>query len=145
MSHTTRPTVLVGSIPSDSHSWNLAYLQLLLEEQGFDVMNLGPCTPVEDFVRWCEDIDPALVVVSSVNGHGRLEALRVVQALRPQGMRLVAGGMLSTSPHEDAKVASELSSGGFDAVFTGPDAVARFKEYLTRIRLSPGHEGAYAC
>ncbi|MGQ4416103.1 methylaspartate mutase, partial [Streptomyces sp. SAS_269] len=36
------PVVVVSSLASDAHTWNLVFLQLLIEESGFDVVNLGP-------------------------------------------------------------------------------------------------------
>ena len=46
-------TILIGGTPSDAHTWNLVFLQLWLQERGYDVVNLGSPLPV-----------PALVPVS---------------------------------------------------------------------------------
>ncbi|MET7551634.1 cobalamin-dependent protein [Streptomyces sp. NPDC005500] len=127
------PIALVCSIPSDSHSWNLVYLQLLLQEKGFATQNLGPCTPLEELARWCA-LEPDVVVVSSVNGHARTEAPQVAAAVRAalpgQDVQLVIGGMLGTSPDDSAVIEAELTAAGFDGVYTGAEAVARFTATL---------------
>ena len=38
-------TVVVSGLASDAHTWNLVYLQLVLEEMGHRVTNLGACVP----------------------------------------------------------------------------------------------------
>ncbi|WP_149828629.1 cobalamin-dependent protein [Streptomyces tailanensis] len=94
----TRRTVVVTSMASDSHTWNLVFLQLLLEELGHDVVNLGPCVPDDLLVTRCAAIRPAFVVISSVNGHGCQDGLRVIRRLRSHpglfAMPVVIGGKL---------------------------------------------------
>jgi len=130
-----RRTAVLGSVPSDSHHWNLIFLQLLLEEQGFTVTNLGPCTPVTDVVQRCLRLRPDLTVISSVNGHARTEGVALAHALRAlPGRRdaaLVIGGMLTTAQADSGAAARELLLAGFDAVFIGPDAVDRFLGFLS--------------
>ncbi len=78
---------------------NLVYLQLVLEEIGHTVANLGPCPPDELVVDNCLELRPELVVVSSVNGHGFTDGLRLIRALRavPElaGTPVVIGGSWS--------------------------------------------------
>ena len=44
------PGVIVTGTASDAHTWNLVFLQLMLEELGHDVDNLGPCVPDEELL-----------------------------------------------------------------------------------------------
>ncbi|MFI1767334.1 cobalamin B12-binding domain-containing protein [Streptomyces sp. NPDC020800] len=150
-SPTARPpvSVLLSSVSSDSHTWNLVYLELLLTELGCRVHNLGPCVPDHLLLDACGTLEPDLVVLSSVNGHGALDGERVVGRLRAQrvssGPRVVIGGMLGTQGGAgERERARRLTAAGFDAVFEGPDAVVRFREYLELIRLirSPRPAGA---
>lgn len=136
----TRPSsafrTLIASTPSDAHSWNLVYLQLVLEEYTDDVVNLGPCLPVDLLVEECRWRRPELVVVSSVNGHGHADGLAVIEALRAEhaidGTRIVIGGMLTTDPARDAVAVAELRAAGYDDVYAGPDAIARLRSDLAR-------------
>ncbi|CAL9404559.1 MULTISPECIES: cobalamin B12-binding domain-containing protein [Streptomyces] len=128
-------TVIVSTVASDAHTWNLVFLQLLLEEAGYDVVNLGPCVPDELLVAECVRRDPTMLVVSSVNGHGYSDGLRVVTKLRarPELERtvMVIGGLLgvSESPEERDRQPADLYRAGFDAVFAGGGA-ADLKRYL---------------
>jgi methylaspartate mutase sigma subunit len=62
-----RGTVVVSGLASDAHTWNLVYLQLVIEELGYRVVNLGPCVPDDVLVEECRRIDPVLLVIGSVN------------------------------------------------------------------------------
>ena len=129
---------VVGSTPSDSHTWNLIFLQLLLEEYGIVVRNLGACLPVGTLVDECRQFRPNLVVLSSVNGHGHAEGQEIIRRLREtpvlERSLIVIGGMLTTDPARDAQAVDDLMAQGFDAVYTEPDAVARFRLLVAAVQ-----------
>jgi methylaspartate mutase sigma subunit len=115
--------VLLSTTSSDSHTWNLMFLQLLLEECGFEVVNLGPCVPDALLVETARSCRPSAIVVSTVNGHGRIDGARVVRAVRRDSqiaqLPMVIGGKLGIEgPSSDDEV-SRLLDAGFDAVFIG--------------------------
>lgn len=114
-------TVIISSVSSDAHTWNLVFLQLLVEELGFDVVNLGACVPDELLVSECLSVRPVLLVLSTVNGHGYQDALRVVGRLRSHhelaGVRMVVGGKLDTAGLLAGTQSATLLDAGFDAVF----------------------------
>ncbi|WP_329281791.1 cobalamin B12-binding domain-containing protein [Streptomyces sp. NBC_01451] len=128
----TRP-VIVSSTVSDAHSWNLVYLQLLIEELGYQVVNLGPCVPEEELIEACSRLRPTFVVLSSVNGHGGQDGLRLIRRLRTVGelgdLPIVIGGKLGIGG-TDPQIIAELAAAGFDAVFDdnadGPVLLRRF-------------------
>ncbi|TWP46717.1 cobalamin B12-binding domain-containing protein [Lentzea tibetensis] len=125
-----RLSVVLSSVASDSHTWNLVYLQLVLEEQGHDVVNLGACVPDDLLVAECLRCDPDLVVLSSVNGHGSQDGERVVRRLRacPElaGTPVVIGGKLGVDG--DGRHTGNLLRAGFDAVFS--DDVDAFRAFV---------------
>ncbi|MFJ3309370.1 cobalamin B12-binding domain-containing protein [Streptomyces sp. NPDC086549] len=130
-----RGTVIVSSVASDSHTWNLVFLQLLIEECGYEVVNLGPCVPDELLVAECLAHDPEMVVISSVNGHGYQDGMRVIELLRERAeleeTPVVIGGKLGTDGPEGVSRVLELTRAGFDAVFEdGQDPVANFRTFL---------------
>jgi methylaspartate mutase sigma subunit len=104
---------VLATVPSDSHMWNLVFLELLLKERGIEVTNLGACTPIELVVDTCLAERPDLLVISSVNGHGHLGGRRLINAIR-----------------ERPEFAEPLVEAGYSAVFIEADGVAPFKEYL---------------
>lgn len=133
-----RGTVVVSSTASDSHTWNLVFLQLLIEELGFEVVNLGPTVPDELLVERCVELDPVLVVISSVNGHGYQDGLRIVDRLRAcdslAGTPLVIGGKLGVDGAHGEDSVQELLAAGYDAVFQdGADNETHFRGFLRSV------------
>lgn len=135
-----RLDVVVTSLSSDAHTWNLVYLQLLLEELGCQVTNLGGCTPDKVILRECLTRRPDLVVVSSLNGHGCRDGMRVIEAIRTSpdlvGLPVVIGGKLDVSGGDGGN-AERLLRAGFDAVFEGTGAFRTYVRRLARLAGTP--------
>ncbi|PPS90017.1 Glutamate mutase sigma subunit [Streptomyces sp. MH60] len=135
MPGTPMPTVLVTGTSSDAHTWNLVYLQLLLEEWGHEVTNLGPCAPDDLVMGSAVELRPDLIVVSSVNGHGHQDGLRLVQVLRARpelaGTTIVIGGKLGTDGLRNVGQVRRLLAAGYDGVFDDGDVNA-FRDMLAR-------------
>lgn len=129
-------TVLVAGAVSDSHTWNLMYLQLFVEELGHRVVNLGPCVPPALLVDTCRAVAPDLIVISSVNGHGHPDGLRAVTHVRARlgsaAPPAVIGGKLGVDGPLTATELTGLRAAGFAAVFDGGD-VERFRSFLTHL------------
>ncbi|CAL9567538.1 Glutamate mutase sigma subunit [Streptomyces sp. enrichment culture] len=130
-----RETVLVAGLASDAHTWNLVFLQLLLEEHGYDVVNLGPCVPDELLIRECLERVPVMLVLSSVNGHGHQDGLRLIGKLRAEdrlrALPAVIGGKLGITGGEDGGHAAELVAAGFDGVFEdGAREITAFRRFI---------------
>lgn len=127
----TREKIVVSGVTSDSHTWNLVFLQLLVEEEGFEVINLGPCTPEEILVSACAEHEPSMVVMSSVNGHGFHDGMRMIKSLRENfgsgELPVVIGGKLGITGASNSTLATELCSAGFTAVFD--DSAAGLAEF----------------
>lgn len=113
--------VVVTGIPSDSHTWNLVFLQLLLEEHGCVVTNLGSCVPIQLVVDTCRDERPDALIVSTVNGHGHIEGRELLEAIRRHEelswMTAVIGGKLGTLGPQNRQFEHGLLEAGYDAVF----------------------------
>jgi methylmalonyl-CoA mutase cobalamin-binding subunit len=127
--------VLLSSVASDAHTWNLVFLQLLLEEHGCEVVNLGACVPDEMLIDRCRAEMPDVVVISTVNGHGYLDGMRLIRRLRADevgaSMRVVIGGKLGIDDNDD-KYGESLVDAGFDAAVTG-SSTARLTDYLDQV------------
>ena len=130
--------VVVTSVSSDAHTWNLVYLQLLLEELGHRVTNLGACMPEPLLVSRCAEIMPDLIVVSSVNGHGWRDSVLAVQALRANEQLArtpaVIGGKLGIDGPQGSQLREALVAAGFDEVFEDDCDPAAFVSYLADVR-----------
>ena len=118
-----RHRILLSTTSSDSHTWNLMFLQLLLEECGHEVVNLGPCVPDDLLVETARSTRPSAIVISSVNGHGRIDGARVARLVRQDpeiaNLPMVIGGKLGIEGTSSEDEVSRLLEAGFDAVFTG--------------------------
>jgi methylaspartate mutase sigma subunit len=129
--------VVVTNVASDSHTWNLVYLQLVLEELGHRVRNLGACVPDDVLVSECLRQRPDLVVVSTVNGHGFVDGTRVIGKLRghPElaAVPAVIGGKLGITGTGGRDRNAALRAAGFDAVFEDGTAGAAFTAFVGRL------------
>jgi methylmalonyl-CoA mutase cobalamin-binding subunit len=124
---------LLTTIPSDSHSWGLVYLHLLLEEMGHDVINIGTCVPIDVLIEKCHQNKPDNIVISSVNGHGHLDGINMIRAIKQfpllKNIRVVIGGKLGTQGINNCKYIDKLLHEGFDAVFAEND-IATFISFM---------------
>lgn len=131
---------VVSSVSSDAHMWNLVFLQLLLEEHGGEVRNLGACVPDELIIEECRNERPDVLVISTVNGHGHLDGIRLIRKIRQDAeladLRVVIGGKLGVRGSENIAFVQELVSGGFDAVFESEAGLQDFQEFLFRLESS---------
>ncbi|MFC4590849.1 cobalamin B12-binding domain-containing protein [Sphaerisporangium corydalis] len=144
-----KPYAVLSSTPSDSHTWNLLFVQMLMEENGWSVTNLGACVPVAMLMDESLRRVPDMIVLSTVNGHGAQEARQVIAALRAQPslarVPVALGGKLCVSEDRERAVVDELVAAGFDAVLVGDTAVPVFRSLLTRAAAMPGrHAGRRA-
>jgi methylaspartate mutase sigma subunit len=112
-------TVLLSTVSSDAHTWNLVYLKLFLEEHGYLVTCLGACVPDELLIDTALRQRPDAIVVSSVNGHGAIDGARMVTSLRARpelaDVPVVIGGKLGLAGDDTART-RDLLGAGFTAV-----------------------------
>ncbi|OXM45950.1 cobalamin B12-binding domain-containing protein [Amycolatopsis alba] len=131
--------VIVTGLSSDAHTWNLVYLELLLEELGCRVRNLGACVPDATIVRECVLQRPDLVVISSVNGHGCRDGVRLMDAFRAQQALVttpvVIGGKLDVVGGSNA---ARLMAAGFDAVFEDSGGLSPFRTFIHTLSVRTG-------
>lgn len=136
-----RPDVVLTGLSSDAHTWNLVYLQLLLEELGCEVTNLGGCTPDETIMAECRARRPDLIVIGTLNGHGGQDGVRVVEAIRRCDVLLhtpvVIGGKLDVAGDVDGRAAQRLLAAGVDAVFSDAAGLTSFCSFVRALARRP--------
>jgi methylaspartate mutase sigma subunit len=129
--------IVLTTTASDCHTWNLVFLQMLMEEEGHRVTNLGACVPEDLLVAHCRERTPDLIVVSTVNGHGYFDGLRLIKSVRsaPElaAVPAIIGGKLGVSGMADAQRSSALMQAGFNAVFEDEAGVGRLRSLLDRL------------
>jgi methylaspartate mutase sigma subunit len=143
--HRVRPgglSVVVSSVASDSHTWNLVFLQLALEELGHRVTNLGACVPDDLLVSECQRLLPDLVVISSVNGHGWQDGTRLIGRIRacPElaTTPVVIGGKLGIAGSGGHAIRDQLLAAGYDAVYDDRAGVEALRDLTERLTASVG-------
>ncbi|MGA8907223.1 MAG: cobalamin-dependent protein [Acidobacteriaceae bacterium] len=140
LDHSRSRLAVVATTPDDSHLWNLVGVQLKLEERGFEVRNLGACTPTELLAETVRGLRPDLLAISTINGHGAISMAGVMQALEQYQVKRVApivvGGLLTTDPATLGHAEAELLQLGCAGVFTGDRAWERFDQFLRRIGIN---------
>lgn len=118
-----RRLVILGVAASDSHAVANHLIAHGLRAHGFEVVNLGTCTPVAEFAAACRDHPEAeAVLIGSMNGHAH-EDLRELPAARASGAircPVILGGNLSVGSAKDASVTERLLSLGVDRIVTDP-------------------------
>jgi methylaspartate mutase sigma subunit len=133
-SPTSSRRAVIATVPSDSHMWNLVYIELVLQESGWDVNNLGACTPAELVVETCLAERPDMLVVSSVNGHGHIGGRKLIAQVRARPeldyLPVVIGGKLGTLGANNSGFAEPLLAAGYSAVFTEGDGLTGFTRFI---------------
>jgi methylaspartate mutase sigma subunit len=118
----------------------LVFLQLVLEELGHRVLNLGACVPDDLVVGECLRSRPDFVVVSSVNGHGYLDGMRLIRRIRAcpklASTTVVIGGKLGIAGPGGQVSRDELRSAGFDAVFEEGTGMIEFRSFAGQLTAS---------
>ena len=134
-----KKTALLVTVPSDSHSWNLVFMEFLLSDLGYKVENLGPNTPMPEVVDWLNQEYCDMVVVSTVNGHGYIEGAELARRIRSEtgfSGGLYLGGKICTE-NDHATIAGYskmLKASGFDRVFDDSvtNSFDEFQELVTQ-------------
>lgn len=138
-----RLDIIISALSSDAHTWNLVFLQLLLEELGHNVRNLGPCVPDSVVVRACRQQRVDLLLMTSINGHGVQDGKSLIRAVRqcPElaSMPVAIGGLLDT---EGTGHRAELLKAGFDAVFEGRAGHRPLSTYVDALLSKPARDSA---
>jgi methylaspartate mutase sigma subunit len=111
--------VILGVAASDAHAVANQLIAAHLRDHGYDVVNLGVCTPLAEFAAACDrHPDAVAVIIGSLNGHVRqdltgLAELRATGRIRPP---VVVGGNLSVGSHKDPLMRQRVLGLGADHV-----------------------------
>ena len=131
---TTAPRVVIlGVAASDAHAVANQLIAMMLRQQGFVVINLGVCTPLEEFAEAYRAHPQAeAVLIGSLNGHA-YEDLKDLPQLRSTGQLacpIIVGGNLSVGSHKGPETANRLRVLGVDHIL---DTADELSELLNRL------------
>ncbi|MDJ1132756.1 cobalamin-dependent protein [Streptomyces iconiensis] len=129
-----RRSVVLGVAASDAHAVANHLIAHSLRSLGFEVINLGTCTPVSEFAAACaEHPEVEAVVIGSLNGHAQ-EDLRDLPKAKESGAipcPVVLGGNLSVGSHKEKATLERLYALGVDHILGDP---AELPAVLDRLR-----------
>jgi methylaspartate mutase sigma subunit len=121
-----RPVVILGVAASDPHVVANHLIAMHLRDSGFDVINLGACTPVEEFVEaWQRHPGALAILIGSLNGHAAEDLAGLGDLKRDYQVRcpVIVGGNLSVGANKTGDEAARLLADGVDAVLTDADQI----------------------
>lgn len=111
--------IILGVAESDAHVVANKLIEYELRLSGFHVINLGACTPVDEFVDAFRSHPYAdAIVIGSLNGHA-YEDLKPIRDAKNDlliSCPIVVGGNLGVTRDQAAKTREELLSLGVDYV-----------------------------
>jgi methylaspartate mutase sigma subunit len=116
-------TVVLGVTASDAHVVANHLIAMFLRRQGFEVINLGACTPTEDFMQAAGQAHGLVaVLIGSLNGHA-LDDLADLPKLKQQydvTAPILVGGNLSVGAIKNDQTTQALHALGVDMVLQHP-------------------------
>lgn len=122
-------TLVLGVIGADVHVIGASILAYALRGAGFNVVNLGIMVSQEEFIAAAIEVDADAILVSSLYGHGEIDAQgfrgRCVEA-GIGDILMYLGGNLVVGKRDFREVERKFLDIGFDRVFppgTMPDDV----------------------
>lgn len=111
--------VILGVAASDAHAVANQLIAIMLRQQGFVVINLGVCTPLEEFAdAYRAHPQAEAILIGSLNGHA-YEDLKRLPQLRSAGQLacpIIVGGNLSVGSHKSPESANRLRALGVDHI-----------------------------
>ena len=133
----TPETIILGVAASDAHVVANHLIAFQLRHLGYQVVNLGACTPVSDFVE-CAAAHPDVlaVVIGSINGHA-VEDLTPLRAAKDQNLLpcpVIVGGNLSVGSTKTGRESEVLRALGADHVLADIGELVRLLEDLRAAR-----------
>ncbi|WP_218001253.1 cobalamin-dependent protein [Nocardia thailandica] len=133
MAYRHRGTVILGVAASDAHAVANQLIAHDLRERGYDVVNLGTCTPISEFAAAAEEYPDALAIfIGSLNGHIHEDLRDLSKAKQSGAIRcpVVVGGNLSVGSDKSAQSHERLFDLGVDAVLTDATEIPSFLSEL---------------
>jgi len=131
--------VILGVAASDAHAVANQLIAIMLRDNGLVVINLGVCTPLEEFAQTYRAYPTAeAVLIGSLNGHA-YEDLKGLPQLRSTGQLacpIIVGGNLSVGSRKSAETANRLRALGIDHILDTADELPALLDRLAGQRIN---------
>jgi len=130
-----RGKVILGVAASDPHVVANHLIAHMLRAQGYDVINLGACTPLAEFAEtYARHPDALAILIGSLNGHAKADLFALADIKREYNIRcpVILGGNLSVGSSKELGVDEQFRRLGVDAVLSRPELVASSLSALSK-------------
>lgn len=134
MPHSPR-LVILGVAESDAHVVANQLIAFHLQAEGFVVINLGACTPLEEFIKALRKYPTAeALIIGSLNGHAYedLKGLRDAKDDLLIACPVIVGGNLGVTQAQRDQMAAALKSIGVDFLLESRDDLVDLLHGLPR-------------
>lgn len=115
-----RITVITGTVGEDSHSIGTRLLSRVLKDNGFNVVELGPLTPPEEFIDAARETAADAILASSLYGMAEIDLADFKDNCREAGLDdiiLYLGGYLMVGRYDWKDAEKRFKALGFDRVY----------------------------
>lgn len=136
-------TVILGVAASDAHAVANHLIAHSLRDEGFDVVNLGVNTTVEEFFAALRDNpDAEAIIIGSINGHAYEDLLDLPDARAETGTDcpVILGGNLSVGSHKADDHLQRLYDLGVDHILQDADEIVALLDKLLAARTADDAE-----
>ncbi len=130
-----KKTIVLGVIGSDCHAVGNTILDYTLSSAGFKVVNIGVLSPQEDFINAAVETNADAILVSSLYGHGEIDARGMREAAKEAGIDdilLYIGGNIVVGKQSWEDVYKTFKDMGFDQIYAPGTSVEQTIEDLKK-------------
>lgn len=113
-------TIITGTVGEDSHSIGSRLLSWVLKNNGFNVVELGPLTPTEEFINAAKETAADAIFASSLYGMAEIDLADFKANCKEAGLDdviLYLGGYLMVGRHNWKEAEQKFKALGFDRVY----------------------------
>ena len=94
--------VIIGVVQGDTHDIGKNLVKIMLETEGFEVIDLGRDVPPKDFVNKAKEVKASIIVLSTLMTTTMEGMAEVINLLKEEGIRdqvkvMIGGGPISQS------------------------------------------------
>lgn len=118
--------VVIGVIGSDCHTVGNKIIHHKLQENGFDVINIGVLSPQIDFINAALETNADAIIVSSIYGYGELDCQGMREKCKEYGLEnilLYVGGNIGNGNEEWSNIEERFEAIGFNRIYKPGTAI----------------------
>ncbi|WP_022819109.1 methylaspartate mutase subunit S [Fusobacterium russii] len=112
--------VVIGVIGSDCHTVGNKIIHRKLQENGFDVINIGVLSPQIDFINAALETNADAIIVSSIYGYGELDCQGMREKCKEYGLEnilLYVGGNIGNGNEDWCNIEERFKKLGFNRIY----------------------------